>query len=133
MTFGPSNEIALGQFRSHPLAFWFSIGVFLSGAIAVLFPGTADDSAATLALSPGIRTAFNLLWVIGGFLAAYGAYRGKKAHEAAGMSLISTSLLAWVATIISIRPDSAPTTTFIVCVAIGCWLRSRFLTGVRYS
>src|SRR4051812_19972415 len=78
----------------HPVVFWFSIGIALAGTIAVIAPETVEQSSSSLLLPVWLRTVFNLVFAVGGWMSMLGIAFGLRKLEASGMALLSTALLA---------------------------------------
>ena len=112
--------------RAHPLAFWFSLGVVLSGVVAFVHP--AANGAPGLALPDVLLAVFQASWTGGGALGVFGITRGKARYEAAGMTLLSASFIAYFLSIVYVLPASAWSGGFIVAIAIGCGRRAWMLT-----
>ena len=108
--------------RMHPLAFWFSLGVLLTGILQIVHPST--DSAAAAALPDALHTIFNVVWILGGLFACFGILRGKARYEAAGMILMGTSFAVYFLILVRVLPTSLWSAAFIVTIAIGCLRRA---------
>lgn len=106
--------------RSHRLGLAVAIGIFLGGCINLFAPEIVQESAPTLVLPDFVLTVFNLVWVLGGALAAFGLLRGVREAEVPGLLLLAGGLGAYYITAISLRSTTALTALFIALLAFGC-------------
>src|SRR3954469_8574747 len=113
--------------HAHPLAFWFSLGVVLSGLVAFSHP--AYGGAPGAALPTWLPKVFNACWTVGGGFSVFGITPGKSRYEAAGMALLSTSFITYFLSIAYIVPSSAWTGGFLISIAIGCARRAYCLAA----
>lgn len=124
----PMAERQRPYIRSHPLAYWFGLGVGLTGLLSLL-GFTQQPSNEVL---PGwVQTSFQVVWMIGGAASFYGIASGKSRYEAAGMVLIATGLLTIMATTLYLDAtwSRAAGLTFIFTLAVACALRAVHLSG----
>lgn len=118
---------------AHPLAIWFSIGVTITGMVALAFPHLADQSAVSLALPDWLEKIFNILLTIGGFMSTLGIVSGKPKYEAAGMALLSGAFLSFFSSIIYLRVNNVASAVFLFTLAVGCAQRSIHLARRGYK
>lgn len=114
--------------REHPVALFFALGVALAGAGALVYPAGADQSAVSVALPDWLRHIFDLIYLVGGSLAAGGIGRRHRRSEAAGLILIAAGLAAQFSAVLYVRPQASVSATFIASTALGCTLRAWRLT-----
>lgn len=114
--------------RAHPLAYWFSIGICITGILALVWPDAFEQTPASLALPEWLRDVFSIVWVVGGGASFFGIARGFRAAEAGGMGLLATGLVADYFTFIYLRPISALSGLFVLLLAIGCARRAIHLS-----
>lgn len=110
--------------QHHPLAVWFSLGIALYGAAALLFDPT---TATSVAFPEWQRIAFEVVWFIGGSQSFYGINRGKARWEASGMMLIGTGLIVNFLATVRVLPAAAWSGLFTLTLAIGCLRRGMIL------
>lgn len=110
--------------RDHPLALWFAGSVAAVAVAAILAPGSASQSPQSLALSDGLRQVFYLIWCAGGVLSVVGLWRAHFKLEAAGMSLLGGSFLAYASIIIALLGVSRSSWVFLLGIGLGCCHRS---------
>lgn len=114
---------------AHPLAYWFALGVALTGLLSLL--GLTAQSSNSLTLPDWLQTMFQVTWFVGGLASVIGISTGKARYEAAGMTLIAVGLVVLLATTLHLSRDrihDLAGLSFIVTLAIGCGLRAWHLT-----
>jgi len=132
------NIVAPGQrayISSHPLALWFSIGFGLVGILALLFPGSIEQTAASTTLPAWLTKVLYITFAVGGISSVFGIVRGRPDFEALGMSLFSSGLIVNFIAIASLAGLGAVSLTgavFLVALAIGCFGRVLALTRRGY-
>lgn len=119
--------------RSHPLGLTVSVGVCISGFVALAFPGLAEGSSPTRALPDWTLIVFNVVLMIGGGLATWGLLRGNVNFEVPGLFLLAGGLASFYFTVVSVRPTSALQVIFIGALAIGCAARGWHLAHYGYD
>lgn len=118
--------------RAHPHGYAIAVGVLVAGVVGILFPGTIEETATSLALPEWLRTLFEICWATGGALATIGIARGYRGIEAGGMGLLATALFVDYLAFIYIRPAAAVSGLFVLILAIASAERSYFLAiGAR--
>jgi hypothetical protein len=118
---------------SHPLALRFSLGLFIVGLVSLVAPQTIEQTATSMALPEWLQIGFRLTWTLGGAASVWGIIRGRRAFEAAGMTLIATGLAIDYLAIVSVRWQSALPGLFILFLAEGCFQRTRHLRKNGYE
>lgn len=118
--------------RSHPVVFWLCIGIVIVGALGLVAPSLIGQSAASMALPPWLRTLFYADYTAGALLAVVGIARAKASLEASGMVLLSAGFLVQFLSLLYLLPSSAFAGSFLATLAIGCFLRGRFLAKHGY-
>lgn len=117
--------------REHPIAIWLTLGIAVTGFVALLFPDTVNQTAISLALPHWLRQMFYLSYTVGGTVAAIGLLTVNHKFEAAGLTLLASALLAQyiavVYTALDISPRSVWSSTFVLALAIGCGSRALLL------
>jgi hypothetical protein len=114
---------------SHPVVFWFCLGMMLVGALSLIDPSLTDQSATAQLLPDWVRKVFNVTYMIGGGASAIGIARGMLKLEAAGMALLATGLLVNFIVYVWLVHASAVSGVFILTLAIGCAQRSWHLAN----
>lgn len=110
--------------RSHPLAYFFALGIALTGILSIL--GFTEQDATAVVLPPWLQTGFQVAWAIGGSAAFYGIAARHRDFEALGATFIGGGLLILAAAIVYLDPRAARVAglAFIFTLAIGCFLRA---------
>ncbi len=118
--------------RSHPLAFWFSLGIAVTVTVAIVDPSTVQETAITLVLPDWLETIFRWSYLVGGYMATIGLLFAKPRIEAAGMALLASGLLVQLATIMYLSPELGwPSAPFLLTLAIGTGSRAYYLATSR--
>lgn len=117
---------------THPLAFWFSLGIFFVGLITLLYPHLGDETALSIVLPDWLETLLRIGFVLGGGFSVVGIVSGKSKFEAAGMAILSSDMITNFLVVVDLRPNNAATAFFLITLAIGCAQRSVHLTKSGY-
>jgi hypothetical protein len=115
--------------RSHPLAAWFAVAIFLAGLIGLLFPETVSQTAASLLLPDWLETTFRWFYLVAGAAATWGIVRGRANLEAAGWTLVTSVLAAQIVTLLFLTQDAAIVANLVTlaALALGTGMRAWFL------
>jgi hypothetical protein len=114
--------------REYPVALFFSIGIFLIGAITLIAPEVAQESPIAIALPEWARKVFYAAWVIAGGTSTVGIWRARLDLEAAGMTLTSSALFAYFTALAGVGVLPVGSALFILSLAAGCGWRAYELT-----
>ena len=118
--------------EDHRLAFWFSLGSLVIGALIAAAPGLSEGSSAFALLPTWAVTVWGLFYAFGGGLSLLGLRRGSPRMESAGMALLAGALFVSIVTTLSYRgPGAALSVGYLAFLVIGCGHRSFNLANDR--
>lgn len=107
----------------HPVVFWLSLGIALTGILALIAPSLVEKGTASQALPDWLEIAFYVVWAIGGSGSTLGIAFGWTKIEAASMALLAAGLAANFVIFLWLVGFTV-SAFFIVALAIGCAQRS---------
>lgn len=125
--YAPMVERQRPYLRSHPLAYFFTLGIALTGMLSLL--GFTQQDSAALVLPDWLQTGFQICWSVGGAASFFGIASRRRAFEALGAVFIGGGLLVLTATILYLDPTTqrVASLAFVIALSIGCFLRAAHL------